>query len=216
MWMRMLVVVVSVGLASPSAAVTLNTLSDGRYILANVPTPPGCGDGGAPCTSFSSVYQYPSSLGYWSADLEGAHQQTDIGPLSMGGYGWADTTPLGYHQISAFDVTFQLDELAQYSFTGTVQVGPSGTSEAFARLCVGGCSGGEITFDRAGLFGTGSSVTFSYEGLLQPGTYQLNLGAAAYDYARFDFAFSVAPIPEPGLASLGLLALVPLARRLRR
>jgi len=208
--MRLLVVLIGVSAATPSAALSLAVTSDGRYVLAVVSTPPGCGPGGTPCTSIDS-FQYPSAPGFWSVDYQETHQQTDIGALGMGGSGSADVSSTGYRQQSIFDVNFQVDEVAHYSFSGTVEAG--GTSEAFSRLCFAGCAGSPITFDRAGQFGTGPSVSFAYEGLLQPGViYRLNLGAAAYDeHASFVFTFALSPLPEPEVAALALCALVPLA-----
>lgn len=139
----------------------------------------------------------------------GAGQSTSIAATQMSGAGGVFVnTPEATNVVSAFDVSFRVDEAVGYALSGVISGGIS-------EVVLSGPSG--VLFGDPPLY-----VPFSVTGTLVPGTdYRLRIALDVPSYevhvgGSWDFAFSITPLPEAStLGMFGAAVLVAAARRRR-
>jgi hypothetical protein len=187
-------------LASPAGALQIVPVQDARvvsWVLEN-----GTPQQMTPGPGFPDFHGQLNIIGGPSTS-----QDTSVDPTQMGGTGAVFVNTVEATDArSDFDVTFQVDEAAQYDLSGTSYYGPT-------QVLLFGPGG--VLYDGTG---PSSGYTFSDTGALVAGVdYRLLVAVEVPDlnsgYGEWEFTFGVSPLPEPG-AVLLLAVGVAAARRL--
>jgi hypothetical protein len=201
MWLWLLLAVL---LASPAAAVQILPVHDGRvvsWIRQN-----GTLEELTPGPGFPVFAENLNIVGG-----PGTGQNTSIAATQMGGAGGVFVnTGAATNVVSAFDVSFRVDEGVAYALSGLIS---GGVSEVLLSGPSGVLFGGPPPSQ-------GRYFPFSVTGTLAPGTdYRLRIALDVPSYevevgGNWNFAFSITPLPE--VSTLGMFGAAVLFAASRR
>lgn len=193
---------------SADASAAIQYVNDGRYIVHT---------GGSGTAVRNPITPYsPFHIDYWAWEA-GAFQDSSMNSTSMTGtgsvYAGHDAMHYGASGRSVYDVKFTVDQLSNFSLSGT-------TTSAYSPV------DGSLFADGIALFSvtstnSGVGEPFSFNGVFTPGTeYRLTFDTytnfSDYKNESWQFNLATAPIPEPAAAwlmGLGLFFVMGVARR---
>jgi len=201
---------VSLLCAVSSASADIIYQSDDRYINHGI--------GG----TFTPTTPYADFVDDWWAYEAGAFQNSSMSATSMSGSGWSyagfDAMNYGADGTSVFSTRFGVDELTDFSFSGSLDTGFYG-GYMYVTLTEDGTDIFTLNSDDLSIDGVNP---FSYNGQFSVGSeYQLTLSSYADDTNYYDEKWifelnTVSAVPIPSaiwLFGSGLLTLIGFSRR---
>lgn len=198
---------------SYNAHTSIVYVSDNRFIDNSLSS-------SGPVTPSPAFSDFNSSL---VVGASGSVQNTVLTGSSMSGSGSAYTPGMSGAVTSNFAVTFSVDELTNFSLSGTIETHWFLASSVGVSLQVNGIPTNYFSFTDSDVSNMGVSP-FSFDGQFSPDkTYTLDLWANGSETGDFDvewnFNLTTTPVPIPASAWLfvsGLMGLFGMKRLSRR